>query len=245
MLRGFYTASAGMASQMAALDLLSNNIANVNSIGYKTDFEMLVRQTSSPLSYGMNGVVRGTGTLSVRQSLDLGQGSLIQTGRTFDLALQGSGMFAVRSPGGAINYTRDGRFHLDAQRQLVDDSGNAVLSAAGQPMTLPDNQGQTFTVETTGTIRLSDATYGQVGVFDAAGGWQKGGNGLYAPVGAAQVVSSTPVRQGMVENANLDLVRTMGMIMSVQRSYEAATQLQHTEDQILQQSVNDVGRVTP
>lgn len=243
MLRGLYTATAGMAAQMAAIDLLSNNVANSNTLGFKEDFESLVRGAANPLSYGMGGLVRGTGIMSVNQSLDLTQGSLSQTGRTFDLALQGPGMFGVRTASG-VSYTRNGRFHLNPQLQVVTDTGNLVLDSTGRPLQLPDPQGRQVAVREDGTIAMDGTVVGQFGVFDATG-WQKAGNGLYAPVGTARTISTSTVRQGMVENANADLVQTMGALMTTERAYEAAAQLQHSEDQILQQSANDLGRITP
>jgi flagellar basal body rod protein FlgG len=81
MLQGLYTATAGMVTEMAAVDVLSNNLANADTVGFKEDFETLVRQGANPLSYGMGGAVRGTGVLDVRTGIDFTLGSMRQTNR--------------------------------------------------------------------------------------------------------------------------------------------------------------------
>ena len=242
MLRGLYTATAGMATAMSAIELLSNNVANANTIGFKEDFETMLRQSANPLSYGMGGLVRGTGVLSVKTGVDVAQGSLHSTNNPLDLALQGGGMFGVQSPNGLL-YTRNGRFNLSATGQLVTEGGNVVLGANGQPLKLPDPQGQPILVQQDGTIVEGNTTVGQVGVFTAPT-WLKAGNDLYTPTGGPVTTSATtPIRQGMLEQGNVDLVTTMSSIMSIERSYEAASQLQRSEDTVLQQGANDVGRL--
>lgn len=242
MLRGLYTATAGMATEMSAIQLLSNNVANANTIGFKEDFETLLRQGANPLSYGEGGLVRGTGVLSVKTGVDINQGSLHATNNPFDLALQGSGMFGVQSAGGVV-YTRNGRFSLSATGQLTTESGNVVLGANGQPLRLPDPQGQPVLIKPDGTIVEGSTTVGQIGVF-AAPTWLKAGNDSYTPSGGAvTATTATPIKQGMLEQGNVDLVNTMGAIMTAERSYEAASQMQKYEDQMLQQGANDVGKM--
>ena len=241
MMRGLYTATAGMATEMSAIDVLTNNMANTNTTGFKEDFETLVRQGANPLSYGENGLVRGTGILDVQTSINLAQGSLNQTGNPLDLALQGPGMFAMQSGTGTV-YARNGHFHLSATRQLISDAGNPVLGANGAPITLPDPKGQPITINATGAIQVGSAVVGQIGVFNASG-WQKVGNGTYTASGPATPVTTTLVKQGMLEMANLDLSQAMGTLMGIERAYEASSQLQRNEDQIEQQAVNDVGRM--
>lgn len=241
MLRGLYTATAGMASEMAAIDVLTNNMANSNTVGFKEDFETLVRQGANPLSYGEGGLVRGTGVLNVQTSINLAQGSLNQTGNPLDLALQGPGMLALQN-GTGRTYTRDGHLHLSATRQLVTAAGNPVLGTNGAPITLPDPQGRPITILTTGAVQLGGVTVGQIGVFNASG-WHKAGDSTYAPTGPVTAIPTTVVRQGMLEMANLDMAQAMGNLMGVERAYEAASQLQRTEDQIAQQAANDVGRM--
>ncbi len=243
MLRGLYTATAGMASEMSAIDLLSNNVANTNTEGFKEDFETLLRQAANPLSYGEAGLVRGTGVLSVKTAVDLSQGPLTQSNSPLDLALQGNGFFALQSPGG-VAYSRNGRFHLSPTGQLTSEGGNLLLGVNAQPLTLPDPQGQAIIIKQDGTVSVGGTAVGQIGVFDAPS-WQKGGNDLYTPGPGATAapISTTLVRQGMIEGSNIDLVSTMGAIMSTERSYEADSQLQKMEDEMLQQGVSDVGRM--
>ncbi len=241
MLRGLYTATAGMVSEMSAIDVLTNNLANADTVGFKEDFETLVRQGANPLSYGEGGLVRATGVLNIQTGVDLTQGSLRQTGNPLDLALQGPGMFAIRN-GQGIVYTRNGRFHLSATRQLVTLEGLPVLGANSQPITLPDPQGQPIVIRDNGTIQVGTQAVGQIGIFTAAG-WQKAGNGGYTPTGPVTVSSTILVKQGMLEAANLDLTQAMGSIMTAERAYEASVQMQHMQDQLAQQAANDIGKL--
>jgi flagellar basal-body rod protein FlgF len=241
MLRGLYTATAGMVSEMSAIDVLTNNLANANTVGFKEDFETLVRQGANPLSYGEGGLVRATGVLNIQTGVDLTQGSLQQTGNPLDLALQGPGMFGIRNGQGTV-YTRNGRFHLSATRQLVSIEGAPVLGKNGQPITLPDPQGQPIVIRDNGSLLIGTRTVGQIGIFSAAG-WQKAGNGGYNPTGPVTTASTILVKQGMLEATNLDMTQAMGAIMTAERAYEASVQMQHMQDQIAQQAANDVGKL--
>lgn len=241
MLRGMYTATAGMVSQMSAIDLLTNNVANANTMGFKEDFETLVRQDANPQSYGEGGQVRGTGVLSLKTGVNLTQGSLQSTGNPLDLALQGPGMFGLQTAQGVV-YARNGRFHLSSAGQVVTEAGNVLLDASGKPLSLPDPQGSAVTIREDGTVTVGNTTAGQVGVFTAAN-WNKAGNWVYAPTGRATAITTTPIKQGMLEQGNVDLVSVMGSIMSAERSYEASSQIQRTIDQMAQQAANDVGKV--
>jgi flagellar basal body rod protein FlgG len=242
MLRGLYTATAGMASEMSSIELLTNNVANANTIGYKQDFDALLRQAAGPSSYGEGGLVRGTGMLSVKTSVDVVQGTLHTTSNPYDLALQGVGMFGLQVPGG-VAYTRNGRFSLSASGQLTTEGGNVVLDANGRPLQLPDPKGQPVTIKGDGTILEGGTIVGKIGVFNAPN-WAKVGNALYTPIsGTATAITTNDIKQGELEEGNVDLAQTMTAIMSAERSYEAASQFQRTQDQVLQQSVNDLGRL--
>ncbi|MBA3826894.1 MAG: flagellar hook-basal body protein [Ktedonobacterales bacterium] len=241
MLQGLYTATAGMVTEMSAVDVLSNNLANADTVGFKEDFETLVRQGANPLSYGMGGAVRGTGVLDVKTGIDFTLGSMRQTSNPLDVALQGPGMFGIQSGAGAV-YARNGRFHLSATRQLVNVDGNPVLGVNGQPISLPDPQGQPIVIRADGTVQVGTSVAGQIGIFGATG-WQKAGNGTYTPVGTAAAISTTQVRQGALEMTNLDLTHALGAVMGAERAYEAAVQMQHMQDQLAQQAANDIGKL--
>jgi flagellar basal-body rod protein FlgF len=238
---GFYMSTAGMASEMSALSVLSNNLANANTPGYKEDFETLLRQASNGLSYGMGGLVRSTGILDTRTQLDLTQGSLTNSTSPLDVALTGPGFFCIQSPTG-VTYTRDGRFHLSPTGQLTGEDGGFVLDVAGRPIQLPDPQGQDIKIRPDGTINIGATNIGQIGVYNASA-WTKNGNGQYSPVGGtATPISTTLMQQNMLETANVNVSTLMGSLMSIERSFEAASQLQKQSDQIQQQAVNDIAK---
>lgn len=240
MLRGIYTAVAGMATEMNDMNILSNNISNDNTVGFKGDFETLVRDAANPLSYGMGGLVRGTGVLHVVSSLDLSQGALTQTGNQLDVALQGQGMFGMQL-GASTLFTRNGRFHVTATGQLALDNGGLVLDVNQKPIQIPDPQGQAITIHTDGTIQIGNATVGRIGVFTTSSFIQNG-NAQYSAAGPVTTVNTT-IRQGLLEQSNVDLTSTMGAVMTSERAYNASSQFLKFQDQILQQTVNDVGKV--
>ena len=148
MIEGLYIAASGGTKQLKKLDILSNNIANISTQGFKR--EMLVYEEKkppfqqTPLSgsdakslnpfYGSDPAVS---YVQVTQSLtDFTQGSLIKTDNPLDVAIEGEGFFAINTPTG-IRYTRNGNFHLDGLGQLVDKKGNMVMTRSEEPILIP------------------------------------------------------------------------------------------------------------
>jgi flagellar basal body rod protein FlgG len=242
MLRGIYTSTAGMAAEMNTLEVLSNNLANVNTVGYKEDFQSHLREDAHLLSYGMGGLVRGTAAIGISTRIDIRPGNYNTTNNPLDLAIQGNGMFGLQLPDGTVAYTRNGRFHCTDLGQLANESGQLVLDGNGLPIVLPDPQGEPFNVTEDGTISLNSVPLAQVGVFNASD-WSRAGNGLYLPVGTVGPATDVTIHSGMVEQSNTDLTSTMGRLMSAQRAYQASSQFQRMQDQLLQQSITDLGRV--
>src|SRR5262249_49508830 len=135
---GFYSSFTGFAARMDALDLIANNLANANTTGYKSHHEFY-RSLDAALSPQPSMIQAGTLTRSINQSinqfgalggsqLDFSQGTLETTGNETDVALEGSGFFAVLTKNG-VRYTRDGSFSLDKNRNLITQNGDFVLSA--------------------------------------------------------------------------------------------------------------------
>ena len=135
MLRGLYTAASAMVAQTARQDVYANNLANVNSVGFRRGETVLGQFPADLLAaVGAAGQASG-GVAATMPGLDLTQGPLVSTDRPQDLALTGDAFFTVQTPKGQA-YTRDGRFQLDAQRRLTTLQGNLVLGERG-PITLP------------------------------------------------------------------------------------------------------------
>ncbi len=222
---GFYAACAGLVSRMEALDVLSNNLANTNTDGYKAEHQFysaldasVGNASLSPLNKAMNryGVVGG-------QWLDLAEGSIIPTGNKLDLALRGSGFFVIET-GNGIEYSRNGSFHLNAERQLVTSQGQIVLgqTAPGSkgpgPIQVPAGE---ISVSADGTVSVNGAMVGKLLVLNFKPGTQLnpvGDADFTASAGAAQVEASPSIQQGALEASNMNSITGMVNLIQTQRS---------------------------
>ena len=161
MIRGIYTAAAGLATAQLRLGVVSNNIANMQTAGYKQDRLPddvtksidLQRYATSPNGQGVGSITLGPG-VGLSQ-LDLSAGPMQETSNPLDLAIGGSGFFATQAPDGTVRYTRDGGFHQDVDGSLRARDGSSVLDSNGQPITLPPNSA--IAVAADGTITAEDA----------------------------------------------------------------------------------------
>jgi flagellar basal-body rod protein FlgF len=218
---GFYSAFTGLAARMQSLDLLANNLANVNTTGYKTQNEFFQAfsasygpHSGSPLSQAINdfGIVGGA-------RLDMSSGQLQTTGNDTDLAIDGQGFFAVTTPEGP-RYTRNGSFALNSTRQLVDSEGRTVQDTEGMPIQLPSG---TVTIGTDGTISVDGAVATQLKVVSFPDGTQlqpDGNSDFEAPAGVQTTAATGQVRQGMVEASNADAVSSAVALIDLQRNAE-------------------------
>jgi flagellar basal-body rod protein FlgF len=217
---GFYSAFTGLAARMQALDLLANNLANVNTVGYKAQKEFyrafaasLSNRAVSPVNTAINdyGLMGGA-------RVDFSAGALQTTGNDTDVALDGSGFFAVKTQAG-IRYTRNGNFSLSNTRQLVDPQGNLVQGQNG-PIQLPSGK---INISTDGTVSVDGALVAQLKVVDFAPGTQlqpEGNTDFVAPADAMPIASTAQVRQSMLESSNSDAVSSAVSLISLQRNAE-------------------------
>jgi flagellar basal body rod protein FlgG len=173
------------------------------------------------------------------------QGALQTTGNPLDVALQGSGFFAVRTPQGQLAYTRDGSFLRTAQNQLVTSSGAAVLDAQGNPITIPP-QGD-VQISRTGAITSGGAPVAQLGVFEFANLTNlrpQGGNTFIDAGAIPQAAAQTTVLQGSQEKSNADVVRSMVDLITNERWFDANENMVQQQDQLTSLAVGTVGRST-
>jgi flagellar basal-body rod protein FlgG len=257
MLRALYSAATGMESQQLNLDVISNNLANVNTTGFKKskiEFQDLlyenVRMPGSEQGNGAQlptGLQVGHGTRVVATDRVFTEGELTQTGERLDMAIQGDGFFQVTMPDGTLAYTRDG--------SLKTSSDGAITTSDG----LPVQNG--FQPIPTGTTSINIAANGQVTTTGANGtqnfqvtlvrfanpaGLQSIGRNLYLQTPA----SGTPetgdpdangfgsLQQGYVEMSNVSVVEEMVGMIVAQRAYEVSSKAVQTADQMMQQSDN-------
>jgi flagellar basal-body rod protein FlgF len=240
----------GLSRQMTLkreMDVIANNISNSDTTGFKVESLMLREDVQQPplnLSTGSQPPEKITFVHEAGVSRDFTQGALRQTGATFDLGLQGDGFFQVQTPNGA-RFTRDGRFALNAQRQLVDVAGDQVLSNGGQPIVIDPTKAPPQ-IARDGTISQEGQILGKVGVFRFADSSQlaKEGNGLFNAAGQAPAVDTkTMIEQGMLENANVDAIQQMTRMIAVSRAYEQVSSMMDQTSATSDQSIQRLGRV--
>ena len=262
MLRSLYTAATGMTAEQTQIDTVSNNISNVNTIGYKkqrAEFADLFYQTmeyagtaTSTTTQSPTGISVGLGVRPTAITKIFTQGNFKETHNNLDVAIQGDGFFQVQMPDGRIGYTRDGAFKLDANGNMVTSDGYKLIPN----ITLPADTVQ-VSIGTDGTISILEAGQTktqQVGQIQLANfinpaGLHSLGSNLYVNTSASgDPIVDNPgssglgsLRQGFVEMSNVQLVDEMTDLITGQRAYDAASKAITTSDQMLQ-TVNGLKR---
>jgi flagellar basal-body rod protein FlgG len=259
-MRALDTAATGMMAQELMVQVISNNIANMTTTGYKrqrAEFEDLLydhvsqigTQTSAQGNILPVGIELGTGVKTVGTPRLMSQGNLTATGNSLDLAIRGDGFFKILMPDGTFAYTRDGSFNLDNQGRIVTAEGNLVQPGLTVPATATsitiNEQGQvsvTLPGSTTATL------VGQIALtrFVNEAGLQAIGDNLFVETPA----SGTPqdgqpnlngygnLQQGNLEQSNVDAVTEMSNLITAQRAYEMNSKVITAADQMLQTTSN-------
>jgi flagellar basal-body rod protein FlgG len=238
MLEGLYSAAAGMAAQQDRMDSLANDVANVNTPGYKhlrVGFRDLIYQQSGRGS--LTSVRTGTGAAAMSLGRSQQEGSLQQTGNPLDLAIQGDGFFQVRRPNGQLALTRNGNFHLDDAGRLVNDQGVLVQPGLTVPQGTSPSQ---LHIASDGTVSLgAGRRLGQIQVVTvpSSDGLQPLGDNLFGMTRASGPVRAagggTSIVTGSLEMSNVQLADAMTDMMDAQRSFELASKAISMQDQIL------------
>ncbi|GAB4368094.1 MAG: flagellar basal-body rod protein FlgG [Acidobacteriota bacterium] len=255
MERSLWTAAAGMAAQQTNLDVIANNLANVNTTGFKrsrAEFQDLLYQTvtapgtsSTATTNIPAGIQIGLGARTAAVKRLFQQGDFKPTDNPLDLVIEGDGFFRVLRPDGTEAYTRDGAFS-------VDENGNVVNSLGYQldpPITIPEDA-KSITVGRDGTVsaRLADETVTQLGSIELvsfinpAGLQSIGGNLFVSTIASGDAVSGTPgqdglgeISQGFLETSNVSIVTELVDMISAQRAYELNSRSIRTADEMLRQ----------
>ncbi|HXH42623.1 MAG TPA: flagellar basal-body rod protein FlgG [Bradyrhizobium sp.] len=255
-MQALHTAATGMAAQELNVQVISNNIANLRTTGFKKQtaaFQDLIyehvrrvgAQSSDQGTILPVGVDIGGGVKTVGTPRSMTQGTLSQTGNDLDLAISGEGFFKILMPDGTFQYTRDGTFQMDNQGRVVTAQGNPV-----QPtITIPNNasgiavseQGQ---VSVTLPGSTTSSIVGQIGVtrFINKAGLQPVGNNQFTETpssgapqdGTANTEGYGKLTQGSLEQANVDVVSEMSDLIAAQRAYEMNAKVISAADQMMQ-----------
>ena len=255
MNQALWIAKTGLDAQQTRMSVISNNLANVNTTGFKQDravFEDLLYQTirqpgaqSSTSTQLPSGLMLGTGVRTVATEKSHTQGNIVQTGNALDMAIQGRGFFQVLMPEGDIGYTRDGTFQIDSNGQMVMSNGYPLEPA----ITIP-SEAQSITIGSDGSVSVLQAgqtaasIVGNVQLADFINptGLQPVGENLFKETSASgSVTTGTPgqtglgaVTSGALETSNVNVVTELINMIETQRAYEMNSKAISTADQMLQ-----------
>jgi len=255
---GLYLSAAGALSSMHRQDVLANNLANMNTVGFKPDRvdtrQRLPERLESPDTFASPQLLLerlGGGLLVQPTRIELKQGNLITTDNDLDLALEGPGLFVVGSGYGGddrdVRFTRDGRFTLNARGELVmAANGMNVLDAGRRPIHL--DPASPVRIDPAGTILQNGAAVAQLGVVDApdpADLVKQGDNLMRLADNAATPprTASGRVRQGYTESSAVDPVMMMNAMMTAAKAAQGNFRMIQQHDHIIGQTMNTFARV--
>lgn len=227
---GYYAACSGLLAQVQALDVTANNLANVSTTGYKSENQFYSALTASistspatlsPLNQAINrfGILGG-------DYVNMNAGSLDPTGNPLDVAVEGPGFLTIQTAAG-VRYTRNGNLHLNTKGQLVTPNGDVVLGQGGPlkipglgsvgPMNIPSGQ---ISISQEGTISANGSMVGRLVLSEFASGTSLAPEGsLYfsAPANSAHLATNSVVRQGALEDSNMNPVSGAVDLISIER----------------------------
>lgn len=262
MIRALYTAASGMNAQQANIDTTANNLANVNTVGFKksrTEFEDLVYQQIkvagapvSPVGDAPIGLEIGLGTRPVATARDFSSGNLRSTSAPLDLAIEGHGFLQVTLPSGQTGYTRAGALHLSGEGALVTAEGYPL-----EPQISIPAEAVSITISKEGIVSVSlagESASQQVGTIELAsfqnpaGLQAMGGNHYTVTSASGEPQTGVPgteglgtLAQGFLEESNVSVVEEMVNMILGQRAYEANSKVVKASDEMLAQ-VNNLVR---
>ncbi|MCQ2496240.1 MAG: flagellar hook-basal body protein [Lachnospiraceae bacterium] len=257
MLRSLYTGWTGMYNQQKRLDVISNNMANSTTVGFKKegatsqtfDDVLAIKIRDSSEAWRQRSV--GNLELGVKIGevyTDFSQGSLRETSNDYDLGLDGKGFFTVNVTDSAGNtyerYTRAGSFHITNDGFIVDAEGNHLQGESGD-LQVPVDAG-TVVIDTDGTVYADRERVDKVTIkdFEDYNYLKKYRDTYYQPVaGAREKEPDAMLRQGYLEQANVQVVNEMVDLIATTRAYEAAQKVVKTADSTLELAASSVGRV--
>jgi flagellar basal-body rod protein FlgG len=259
MMRSLFIAATGMEAQKLNIDVISNNLANVNTAGFKksrADFQDLLYQTirlpgatSAEGSQIPSGIQVGMGVKPVAVQKIFQQGDFAQTGNNLDVVIEGNGFFQILMPDGTTSYTRSGAFKLDSEGRIVNSDGYPLEPA----ITIPSNT-TSISVSVDGKISVTQPgvnTPTQIGQLELGGFINPGGlnalgkNLFQQTASSGDPVTGNPgtnglgtISQGFIELSNVNVVEEMVNMIASQRAYEINSKAIQASDQMLQVANN-------
>lgn len=245
MIKGIYAAASGMLAESIRTDATANNLANVNTAGFKKDAAVNKSFADMLISRINDGPVQPVGSIGTGAEVDEivaihTQGMMRHTGNPLDLAIEGQSYFAVETPAG-VRYTRNGAFSRNSLGELTTADGHAVLAENGR---LAIN-GSSITVSEEGIVSVDGVAAGRLRLAEFTDEKRliKEGSSLFRDAGAGQKQAIGLVRQGTLEMSNVNAVSEMVNLINGYRAYEVNAKAVQAHDQLLDKAVNEVGKV--
>jgi flagellar basal body rod protein FlgG len=267
MIKGLYSAVSAMITGLERQSLITHNAANIDTPGFKQimmtmeEFEQTGVFTSNstldpssvfkePIGFDPNRYVDinyvgsvGLGVEKALEETNLEQGALLSTEEPLDLAIEGNGYFKLQTPDGMV-YTRDGRFNLNANREIVSVDGYYLMDENDQVITIPD--GSLVDIDSAGNIFIDGAEVAKISLssfVNELDSLKRASDNTFTAQIEPDGETVGTITQGYLESSNVDVAQLMTQMVSVVRSYEAAQQLVTIQDQLLGRSISTLGRI--
>lgn len=246
MIKGLYITEAGMTPKLARMEIIANNLANINTTGFKRDKAFTMALDDATAATEASGTSQQE---LIYEATDFSEGTLRPTNNPLDIALQGRGFFAVQTPDG-VRYTRNGNLQLSLDGTIVTGGGYPVLGANGN-LQVPDVQhlqAGSIHINETGEVMIDKQSIGTLRVVDFADylAIHKDGTSLFrvdpGTLETSALGTQTAIKQGYLEDSNVDGIREMISMIDVSRAFEADQKALRAQDATLDKT-NSVGQV--
>lgn len=251
MVNGLWLSADGLIAQQYRQDVIANNLANVNTPGFKPDRVAFAERLNEAALRGATGASepalgRSTGGLFAQPAYtDFSGGSLVPTDNKLDIALVGDGFFTVQTAEGVF-HTRDGSLTTDTDGTIRQTaSGGALLGVQGQPLQIDIASREPVSIDSTGRVRQGTDVVGDIAVVDFLDrrALDKVGENLFSGDRTVSFDVRGRIRQGFIEASGVDPSTTLVDMIAASRAYELGASLISMQDQTLGRAVNDVGRI--
>jgi len=245
-----YVSAAGALNHQKKLEILANNIANVNTTGFKKDrttFRIYDLKSSAADNSATSDIGKREPFLPLLSGTQpiFSQGGMRQTGNTLDMAIEGEGFFSIQTPDG-VRYTRNGSFNLNKDGVLVTKDGFPVLGDGGEIKI--DDDDKIFTVDYEGTISVDEKQIGKLNIVDFSRPYtlSKAGNTLFElkDKGSKEITAERfQINQGYLELSNVDVITSMTEMIETFRGYESYQKVIKSIDDVNGKAINEIGRI--
>jgi flagellar basal-body rod protein FlgF len=234
----------GLSRQIALqrqLDVVGNNIANMNTVGFRAD-RMLFAEAMMQAGDGGKGSKQVAFTIDRATYADTRAGTLTETGSPLDVAIQGDGWLRVATANGD-RFTRDGRMQRDANGQIVTLGGNPVLDTGGQAIVIPIER-KSVSIAPDGTVTADGEQLGKLDLvqFQNVQAMQRGADGLYATSEPPAPAADAKLAQGKIETSNVQSIVEMTRMMDLSRDYQSVSKMIEDGQDLLRSAINRLGK---